>query len=390
MTADVVRHDDGGGAPAHAGALPAKVVDAMAGGGPLPLRPPGDERQLVSVLIPNKDYGRFLPEALDALLAQTYEPWEAIVCDDGSSDDSREVVGRYAERDPRISLVVHERSRGQAAAFNSAFEVARGDVIAFLDSDDVPAERRLEEIVATFRRTNAGLVVHALTLTGPDGRPIQRIPAFTAFERGWIADRVLRRGGRWRWAPTSGVALRREVATVVFPMPEKGYQSSADTYFLVLAPTITTVAAIEEPLGLYRRHGSNAFARSGLDIDQIPRTMENLAVSVDRVNERLAELGRAGRLRVEDNLRYQELAFQRDLFADPGRSALWRRYRVLVTALIRDDLYGTVQKLWAPVLYGASILLPHRSRRSWLAASLSASRPKELARRSLVRSRERA
>ena len=159
---------------------------------------------------------------------------------------------------------------------------------------------------------------------------------------------------------------------------------------VVVGGLVWWLGGLVVPLGLYRRHGGNAFARSGLDVDRIPTTMDNLALSARRVNERLAELGRSGALRVEDNLRYQELAFQRDLFADRSRAALWRRYRVLVTALIRDDLYGTVQKLWAPVLYGASILLPRGFRRRWLAASLSASKPKELARRILVPSRGRA
>lgn len=372
----------GGGAPASAGASSATGSEGLLE--PVPLPPLVDD-PLVSVLIPNKDYGRFLGDALDGLIAQTYERWEAVVCDDGSTDDSRSVVAGYADRDPRVRFVTHDRTRGQAAAFNSAFREARGEVIAFLDSDDVPAPSRLEATVQALRRTGAGLAVHALTLTDGVGTPIQRIPAFTRFERGWLGERVVRRGGRWRWVPTSGVALRREIADLVFPMPEEGYPSSADTYFLVLAPLLTEVAAIDETHGSYRRHGANQFARAGMDVARIPRTMDNLVLSATRVNERLDELARPGRrLRVKDNLRYRELGYQQALFSGVRRSALWGRYRVLVSALMADDLYGGVQKVWAPVLYGVAIALPRSARGPWLSVSLSASKPKELVRRILT------
>ena len=260
--------------------------------GPVSL-PSLEERPLVSVLIPNKDYGRFLPEALDGLLAQTYERWEAIVCDDGSSDDSREVVARYAERDARISLISHDCTRGQGAAFNTAFAASTGDVVALLDADDVFRPAKLQRTVAGFADPYVGLVVHPLVVVDADGTEVQRIPSFTRFERGWIAERVVRRGGRWRWVPTSGVALRRGIAELVFPMPEEGFLSSADTYFLMLAPLLTSVGSVDEVLASYRRHGSNHFARTRFDTERVPKTLQNLELSVDCVNERLGALGRS-------------------------------------------------------------------------------------------------
>lgn len=350
--------------------------------GPVALSPL-EERPLVSVLIPNKDYGRFLTEALDGLLAQTYERWEAIVCDDGSSDDSRDVVARYAERDDRISLIEHDRTRGQGAAFNSAFAAARGEVVAFLDADDVFRPSKLQATVSGLARSSAGLLVHPLVVVDEHGGEIQRIPSFTRFEQGWIADRVLQRGGRWRWVPTSGVALRREIAELVFPMPVEGFLSSADTYFLMLAPLLTPVSAVDEVLASYRRHGSNHFARTRFDTERIPKTVANLRLSVERVNARLDDLDRAGpRLRVADNLKFQELAFQDRLFA-PGvpRSALRADYRDLMRVFRADDLYGDLQRRWAQVLYAVAVALPRKARARWLGASLSATRPKELLRR---------
>ena len=349
--------------------------------GPVSL-PPLEERPLVSVLIPNKDYGRFLGEALDGLLAQTYERWEAIVCDDGSSDDSREVVARYAERDARISLIPHDRTRGQGAAFNTAFAASTGSVVALLDADDVFRPAKLQRTLASFADSDAGLVVHPLVVVDADGTEVQRIPSFTRFERGWIAERVVRRGGRWRWVPTSGVALRRGIAELVFPMPEEGFLSSADTYFLMLAPLLTPVGSVDEVLASYRRHGSNHFARTRFDTDRVPKTLQNLELSVACVNERLEALGRSDlRLRAHDNLKHEELEFQQDLFGAAPRSELKRRYHQLMNSFDRDDLYGGLQRRWARVLYRVAIDLPSGARPRWVGASLSATRPKEWARR---------
>jgi len=351
---------------------------------PIPLEPLEGE-PLVSVLIPNKDYGRFIGEALEGLARQSYAAWEAIVCDDGSSDDSVVVVERHVARDPRITLVRHEKSRGQAAAFNSAFALARGDIVAFLDSDDSFYADKLEAVVDALRDGSVGLAVHPLMVVDGGGKEVQRIPALTRAESGWIARRVIDRGGRWRWVPTSGVAMRREVADIVLPMPEEGLRTSADTFFLVLAPLLTPVAYVDRVLGSYRRHGANVFARETLDLARVEHSIRNLELVVDRVNDRM---GKEITLRIDDNLKHKELSFQAELLRGGApRKVLVDRYWKLMHAFMRDDLYGAVQKGWAWVLYGVAVALPPTQRASWLSASLSASRAKELARRALRRGR---
>jgi hypothetical protein len=89
------------------------------------------------------------------------------------------------------------------------------------------------------------------------------------------------------------------------------------------------------------------------------------------------------RLEVRDNLRYRELEFQLALFSGARRLELSRQYRSLVKAILADDLYGGVQKVWAPVLFGVAVALPRSARGSWLSMSLSASKTKEVLRRAL-------
>src|SRR4051812_487104 len=87
------------------------------------------QARLVSVVVNNHDYGRFLAEAIDSALGQTYLHTEVIVVDDGSTDDSREIIAGYGSR---VTAVLKENG-GQASAFNAAFRELRGEVVLFLD-----------------------------------------------------------------------------------------------------------------------------------------------------------------------------------------------------------------------------------------------------------------
>ncbi|MGZ8594598.1 MAG: glycosyltransferase family 2 protein [Actinomycetota bacterium] len=357
---------------------------------PLPLSSLGDA-PLVSVLVTNHNYEAFIGDALQSLRDQTYARWEAIVCDDASDDGSREIVSSFAAEEPRITLVVHPANRGQAAAFNTAFARASGEVICFLDSDDTFEPGKIEAVVGALRDGSAGVAVHPLMMVDAQGSPIQRVPALTMFEQGWLAPRVVRRGGRWRWVPTSGAGLRREVAARIFPMPEERFFTSADTFFLVLAPLLTPVVALDDVQGTYRRHGSNAYARARLDAARVRSAMTNLEAVLEAVNDRMAVIvGHDRLLRVGDNLKYRELEFQEELLEGRAhRRALAGRYLDLMRGYMSDDLYGGPQKAWAWVLYGGALLAPRSLRARWLSASLSASGAKELARRVVAASRRR-
>lgn len=92
---------------------------------------------MISLVMAAYNRAHTLPRALDSVLAQGWRDWEVIVVDDGSTDATVEVVGRYA--DPRIKLVRHEKNRGVTAAKNTGFDHAGGDWIATLDSDDALA-----------------------------------------------------------------------------------------------------------------------------------------------------------------------------------------------------------------------------------------------------------
>jgi glycosyltransferase involved in cell wall biosynthesis len=88
---------------------------------------------LISVIIPTYNHGQFIEEAVESVLAQTYKNFEVIVVDDGSTDNTREILKKYE----RGITYIFQNNKGVSSARNHGLSIAKGEVIAFLDSDDV-------------------------------------------------------------------------------------------------------------------------------------------------------------------------------------------------------------------------------------------------------------
>ena len=105
------------------------------------------ERLRASVIINNYNYARFLRAAIDSALSQTYQNCEVVVVDDGSTDNSRDVIESY---DRRVKAV-YKCNGGQGSALNAGFEASSGDLIIFLDADDVLLPCAVETVAAQMR-----------------------------------------------------------------------------------------------------------------------------------------------------------------------------------------------------------------------------------------------
>jgi glycosyltransferase involved in cell wall biosynthesis len=97
----------------------------------------------ISVVTPNYNHGRLIAEAIRSVAGQVHQPVEHIIVDDGSTDDSREIIAALAREYPLVKLVVSERNRGVAAAMYVGTQAARGDYIMALSADDVLPPRSL-------------------------------------------------------------------------------------------------------------------------------------------------------------------------------------------------------------------------------------------------------
>ena len=91
---------------------------------------------LVSIVMPCYNGEKFIRETIESVLAQTYDKWELLVIDDGSKDNSYDLVNHYAEKDDRIQLI-KQKNAGSAAARNNGIRHSKGQYLALLDSDDI-------------------------------------------------------------------------------------------------------------------------------------------------------------------------------------------------------------------------------------------------------------
>lgn len=130
-------------------------------------RPLDDE--LVSIVMPAYRAEAYIDETIESVIAQTYPHWELLVADDCSPDNTRERVGDWARKDPRVRLLALERNGGPALARNAALEAARGRWIAFLDSDDLWLPEKLEQQLAFHKEWKSPLTFTGFRRITSDG-----------------------------------------------------------------------------------------------------------------------------------------------------------------------------------------------------------------------------
>lgn len=123
----------------------------------------------VSIIIPVYNTGEYLRSCVDSVLAQTLEAWELLLVDDGSTDNSGAICDEYAQKDSRIRAI-HKENQGVSMARNLGLELARGEYVGFVDSDDWVAPEMFGEMYRSARETGADIVMcDAVTVFG-DGR----------------------------------------------------------------------------------------------------------------------------------------------------------------------------------------------------------------------------
>ncbi|NJN48599.1 MAG: glycosyltransferase family 2 protein [Alkalinema sp. RL_2_19] len=218
---------------------------------------------LVSILINNYNYGRFLRQAIDSALGQTYPQVEVIVVDDGSTDDSADILNSYAGQ----IHTVWQANAGQASSFNAGFAASQGEIICLLDADDWfqpdKVARVVEPLVA---HPQAGWCFHPVQLW-EDTLPSPRLPEVytgksgyyditASIERGKL-DGMLPFGG----TATSGLCFTRSLLSQILPMPQASAVTLSDDYLKYVAYGLTPGYVLLEELVVQRLHGHNAFTR---------------------------------------------------------------------------------------------------------------------------------
>jgi len=326
---------------------------------------------LVSILMANYNYARYLGTAIESALQQSYRNLELIVCDDGSTDNSVEIARRFVERDPRVRLI-EKANGGQASAFNAAFSESRGQILCLLDSDDAFSPEKLTAVVQLFReQKGTGLIVHPMVVIDSQDRKLQQLPFIGTFEKGWLGPRLVRRGGRWRFMPSSCVAFRRELGAYCFPIPEPGFRTCADAFIFTMLPLVTEVGYLDQPLCQYRIHGSNIVGTRQISSKTVRSNRDSLVSTLDAVNVRLAALGIPVQLAAEKNIYIRMETFKYDLLTGLPFRALLRQYWKLASEIVADDLLHMKHKAGLLIANGMALLCPVGCR-AWILTRISA------------------
>lgn len=141
---------------------------------------------LVSIILPTYNRAEFIRASLDSVFAQTYMNWELIIIDDGSTDDTVEILKEYD--DSRIKYLYQE-NQGVSAARNTGIEVCRGEVIALLDSDDQWLPKKLETQLA-YMQEHGYEICQTEEIWVRKGKRVNQ-PAKYAKPEGWFFDESL-------------------------------------------------------------------------------------------------------------------------------------------------------------------------------------------------------
>jgi len=121
---------------------------------------------LISIIMPCRDAGQYLKEALDSVLSQTWTNWELIAVDDASQDETAFILKTFSAREPRLKTLTVQTPCGAGRARNMALDLIRGRYVAFLDSDDFWLPEKLEVQLAYMRRHEPALCGTQLTTIG--------------------------------------------------------------------------------------------------------------------------------------------------------------------------------------------------------------------------------
>ena len=206
--------------------------------------------QKISVIIPTYNYAHFISEAIDSVLAQTTRVSEIIVVDDGSSDNIAEVVKTYGNR----VKFIQQENRGAGAARNNGAKNASGELLAFLDADDVWHPNKLKKQIKYFRQdAEVGLVGCWMREFNESGETLLE---YTEGKNGWCAQDILLIEPVVP-GPGSTALIKREIFDKIGGFDERREMHAEDWEFCYRMARISKMAITPEILVNYRNHGGN-------------------------------------------------------------------------------------------------------------------------------------
>lgn len=207
----------------------------------------------VSIIITSYNYGAFLGEAIDSALGQTHTDTEVIVVDDGSRDNSAEIINGYGDR----IIPVFRENGGQCASFNTGFELCHGDVVILLDADDILTPSAVARQVEHFQDPDVVKSCGFMEIIDADGnRSGDLLPSSLGSSGDYLEINLQNGPNIYQSSFTSCNAWSRSFLEKIMPLPENDLLGS-DGYLTAIEWLFGRIAFIHEAIALYRFHGDN-------------------------------------------------------------------------------------------------------------------------------------
>src|SRR4029077_6741248 len=212
--------------------------------------------------------------AIESALAQTHEKVRVIVVDDGSTDDSKDVLRGY---EGRVEAVLKENG-GHASAFNAGVARCKGDIVIFLDADDLLTPEGAARAARAFAADeNVVKVQSRMEVVDAEGRStgLVKPPPHIPMPNGDVRREELSQPFDLPWVPTSANSFRLEAIQRIMPIPEREYRMCAERYLVHLVTLLGPVVSLDEVGAYYRVHGDNAYESLNprLNLDRLRLTI---------------------------------------------------------------------------------------------------------------------
>ena len=211
-----------------------------------------------SIVIVNYNYARFLHQAIESALAQTYRNTEVVVIDDGSTDDSAEVIRSYGS----LIVPVFKNNGGQSSCYSRGLAVANGDLVLYLDADDYLHSHCLSEVIDNWKEGCVKAHFY-LDVVDEKGARMDAVVPSGRLGRGTDPLKMMRLFGAYCSPPGSGNIYSRNFLGQILPKENdsefrrfEAIRFGGDSVPILAAPYFGTITAIPRILGCYRRHGS--------------------------------------------------------------------------------------------------------------------------------------
>jgi glycosyltransferase involved in cell wall biosynthesis len=238
----------------------------------------------MTVVICNYNHGRFLSAAIDSALAQGFQPCRVLVVDDGSTDDSRNIIESYGAR---IGSILKPNG-GQVSAYGVALEQVDSPYVMFLDADDFLYPDAVDKVMSEFRAGSVVKVQFRLDVVSGDGAPTGVSVPQTVVTGDCGAQ--VRAGWLYPSPPGSGNAYEVSALRRIFPVPiHSNNRHGADFYAIFGVALTGRVVALAKSLGAYRVHSGQQIVSGGRDQPDAELSFgnsENILVAVEKTEER--------------------------------------------------------------------------------------------------------